>query len=181
MGLRKRGGRDYSDHRIAEAPPSRVFRKGLGEASMALPSVLVVGSDPECRQTLTEVLGLWGMGAMFVPTLAEARKTLLEQRITLIFCESNLPDGGRTDLIDAAASKRPVARLVAILHSAEDYAEALREGAFEAVLAPCQTTDIQWAIIKATLAERRTPQDCEDPSHPGSDSVPSSSPTAADS
>lgn len=125
------------------------------------PSVLVVGSDPECRKTLTDVLGLWGMEVSLVSTIAEARKLLLEQPITLVFCESDLPDGGLTDLVDAAASKRRPARLVAILHNANDYADAIREGAFEGILVPCQRPDIQWAIIQATLAERRSPPDLE--------------------
>jgi DNA-binding NtrC family response regulator len=134
---------------------------------MDQPSVLVVGSDQECRRTLTDVLGLWGMGVSFVSTIAEARTILLEQPITLVFCESDLPDGGLTDLMNAAASKRRPVRLVAILHNANDYADAIRVGAFEAVLVPCRRPDVQWAIIKATLAERRTPQDYEDPSNPG--------------
>ena len=138
---------------------------------MDLPAVLVVGSDPECRRTLTDVLGLWGMGVSFVSTIADARKILLEQPITLVFCESDLPDGGLTDLVGAAASKRSPVRLVAILHNANDYADAIRVGAFEAVLVPCRRPDVQWAIIKATLAERRTAQDYEDPSNPGSDST----------
>jgi DNA-binding NtrC family response regulator len=138
---------------------------------MDLPSVLVVGSDPECRRTLTDVIGLWGMGVSFVSTIAEARKLLLEQPIRLVFCETDLPDGGLTDLVGAAASQRSPVRLVAILHNADDYADAIRVGAFEAVLVPCRRPDVQWAIIKATLAERRTAGDYEDPSGPGADSA----------
>ncbi len=141
---------------------------------MGLPSVLVVGSDPDCRQTLTDVLGLWGMEGSFVSTIAEARKTLLEQPVTLVFCESNLADGGLTDLVEAAASKRSPVRLVAILHDADDYADAIRVGAFAAVLVPCRRPDVQWAIIQATLAERRTPQAFEGQNSPGEDSVQAS-------
>jgi DNA-binding NtrC family response regulator len=148
-----------------------VFREGMGEAYMGLPSVLVVGSDLECRRTLTDVLGLWGMEGSFVSTIAEARKTLLEQPVTLVFCESNLADGGLIDLVEAAASRRSPVRLVAILHDADRYSDAIREGAFEAVLVPCQRPDVQWAIIQATLAERRTPQEFEGHNNPGEDSV----------
>jgi DNA-binding NtrC family response regulator len=141
---------------------------------MDLPSVLVVGSDSDCRRTLTEVLGLWGMGGSFVSTIAEARKMLLEPPITLVFCERGLPDGGLTDLVDAAASKRPPARLVAVLHDADDYANAIREGAFEAVLIPCRRPDVQWAIIQATLAERRTPHEFDGLGDSGADAMQSS-------
>lgn len=149
---------------------------------MDLPSVLVVGSDPECRQTLSDVLGLWEMGGMFVSTIAEARKILLEQPITLAFCESDLPDGSLTDLVNAATSKGSPVRLVAILHDAGDYAGAMRVGAFEAVLVPCRRPDVQWAIIQATLAERRAPQYLdESQSNPDADSASGSIPTAGDS
>ena len=145
------------------------------------PSVLVVGSDPECRRTLTDVLGLWGMGVSFVSTIAEARKILLEQPVTLVFCESDLPDGSLTDLVDATASKRRPVRLVAILHNADDYADAIRVGAFEAVLVPCRRPDVQWAIIKAMLAERAAPPDLEVPHEPGEDSIRRSTRVAGNS
>jgi DNA-binding NtrC family response regulator len=138
---------------------------------MALPSVLLVSSNPDCRQTLTDVLRLWGMEGSFVSTIAEARKMLLEQPITLVFCERNLADGGLTDLAEAAASKRSPVRLVAILHDVNDYAEAIQEGAFAAVLAPCQRPDVQWAIIQATLADRRAPQEFEGQRDPSEDSM----------
>jgi DNA-binding NtrC family response regulator len=148
---------------------------------MDLPSVLVVGCNADCRQTLTDVLGLWGMEGSFVSTIAEARKTLLEHPVTLVFCESGLPDGGLTDLAEAAASRRPPVRLVAILHDADDHADAIQEGAFAAVLVPCRRPDVQWAIIQATLAERRTLQEYEGQSNLGEDSLHGSVQAAEDS
>lgn len=148
---------------------------------MDLPSVLVVGSDPECRRTLTDVLRPWGMEGIFVPMIAEARKILLEQSIALVFCERHLADGGLTELRNAIASRRLPVRLVAILHEADEYADAIREGAFEAILVPCRRPDVQWAIIKATLAEQSAARDLEASSNPGSDSVPSSSLPAGNS
>lgn len=126
---------------------------------MDLPSVLVVGSDPECRRTLADVLGLWGMEGIFTSTISDARKIQLEQSFGLVFCESHLPDGGFTDLLDAAVSRTFPLRLVAILHDVNEYANAIRLGAFEAILVPCQRSDIQWVIIQATLAERKIPLD----------------------
>jgi DNA-binding NtrC family response regulator len=133
---------------------------------MDLPSVLVVGSELECRRTLADVLGLWGAEGIFASTISEARKILLERAIGLVFCESHLPDGGFTELLDAAASKTFPVRLVAILHDGNEYGNAIRLGAFEAILVPCQRSDIQWAIIQATHAEQKSPPDLEGLSNP---------------
>jgi DNA-binding NtrC family response regulator len=126
---------------------------------MDLPSVLVVGSDPECHRILADVLGRWGVQGLFASTISDARKTLLEQSIGLVFCESRLPDGGFTDLLDAAASRTFPLRLVAILHDGNEYANAIRLGAFEAIPVPCQRSDIQWVIIQARHAEEKSPPD----------------------
>jgi DNA-binding NtrC family response regulator len=142
---------------------------------MDSPSVLVVGSDPECRRTLGNVFGQWGVEGIFVSTISDARKILLEQSIGLVFCESHLPDGGFTDLLDAAASKTFPVRLVAILHDGNEYANAIRLGAFEAILVPCQRSDIQWAIIQARHAEQKSPPDLEGLRNP-EDSVQGSIP-----
>jgi DNA-binding NtrC family response regulator len=128
---------------------------------MDLPSVLLVGADPECRRTLADVLGHWGVEAIFVSTISDARKILLEQSIRLVFCENYLPDGSLTDLLDAAASKTPPVRLVAILQNGNEYANAMRLGAFEAILAPCRRPDIQWVIIQAAHAEQKSPPNLE--------------------
>ncbi len=142
---------------------------------MDLPSVLVVGSDPECRRTLTDVVGPWGLGTIFTSTISEAKKILLEQSIGLVFCENHVLDGGLTDLLDAATSKTPPVRLVAILRDVNEYTKAIRLGAFEAILIPCRRPDIQWVIIQATLAEQKIPPHLEPPSSP-EDSAQGSSP-----
>jgi DNA-binding NtrC family response regulator len=126
---------------------------------MDLPSVLVVGSDPECRRNLADVLGLWGLESIFASTISEARNILLAQPIGLVFCESHLPDGGFADLLDAAASRTPPVRLVAMLHDGNEYASAIRRGAFEAIPVSCHRPDIQWVIIQATHAEQKSPSE----------------------
>jgi DNA-binding NtrC family response regulator len=111
---------------------------------------------------VADVLGFWGVEGTFASTISEARKILLEQPIGLVFCESHLPDGGLfTDLLDAATSKTFPLRLVAILHDVNEYANAIQLGAFEAIVAPCQRSDIQWVIIQATHAEQESPPDLE--------------------
>ena len=42
---------------------------------MGLPSVLVVGADPECRRTLADVLGRWRSGRVFASSISVARRT----------------------------------------------------------------------------------------------------------
>jgi DNA-binding NtrC family response regulator len=101
------------------------------------------------------------MEGIFASTISDARKILLEQSIGLVFCESHLPDGGFTGLLDAAASRTFPLRLVAILHDGNEYANAIRLGAFEAILVPCQRSDIQWVIIQATHAGQESPPHLE--------------------
>jgi DNA-binding NtrC family response regulator len=126
---------------------------------MDLPSVLVVGSDLGCRQTLADVLGAWGVGVIFASTISESRNILLEHSIRLVFCEKHLPGGTFTDLLDAAASRTPPVRVIAILHDVNEYTNAIRLGAFEAILVPCRRSDVQWVIIQAALAEHKVPPD----------------------
>jgi DNA-binding NtrC family response regulator len=121
-----------------------------------LPSVLLVGSDSECRRTLADVLRFWGMEGMFASTISEARTILLEQPIGLVFCESHLPDGGFPELLEAGASRKFAFRLVAMVHDVDEYANAMRRGAFEAILVPCQRSDIQWVVIQATHAGQKS-------------------------
>jgi DNA-binding NtrC family response regulator len=128
---------------------------------------------------LTDVLGFWGVEGIIVSTISEARRILLEHPIGLVFCESHLPDGGFTDLLDTAASKTFPLRLVAIIHDGNEYANAIRLGAFEAIVVPCQRSDIQWVIIQATHAEQESPPDLEglgnreDSAHEAGSSLPS--------
>jgi DNA-binding NtrC family response regulator len=98
---------------------------------------------------------------IFASTISDARKILLERRIGLVFCESHLPDGGFTELLDPGASRTFPLRLVAILHDANEYANAIRRGAFEAIVVPCQRSDIQWVIIQAMHAKQKSSPDIE--------------------
>jgi DNA-binding NtrC family response regulator len=121
---------------------------------MGLPSrVLTVCSSSDCHRTLTEVLGLWEVETISASTTAEARATLGEQPISLVFCENHLSDGGFGELASAVASRRPPVHLVAILRDESEYADAIRLGAFEAILLPCRRSDIQWVIIRAMNAK----------------------------
>lgn len=125
---------------------------------MGLPwRVLVVCCNTDCRRTLAEVLGLWHAEVISASMIGEARKILAEHPISLVLCESHLPDGSFADLLDATASRKPAVRLIAILQDDKEYADAIRRGAFDAILVPCRRSDAQWVIIQAMREEKSPP------------------------
>ena len=111
--------------------------------------VLVVCSDPECWNMLLGVIKDYGLEASAAANIRQARTHLQQPDLSLVLCESNLPDGSFRDLFDASACRTSPLRFVVLVRDEEDYSEAMRLGAFEAIPTPCRRSDIQWTMIHA--------------------------------
>jgi len=112
--------------------------------------VLVACANPGCCRILTAVLGDWG----FEVALASSAKTAVSvvdgtDEIELVFCDASPADGGFGDLLSAIARRKPPPRLVALIQKEDDYSEAIRLGAFDALPLACQRSDVQWMMINA--------------------------------
>jgi DNA-binding NtrC family response regulator len=111
--------------------------------------VLVVCSDPECCNMLLGVIKDYGLEASAAANIRQARTHLQKPDLSLVLCESNLPDGSFRDLFDASALRTSPLRFVVLVRDEEDYCEAMRLGAFEAIPTPCRRSDVQWTMIHA--------------------------------
>lgn len=112
-------------------------------------AVLIVCSDPECSSMLLGVIKDYGLEASAAADIRQARPHLQKPDLSLVLCESNLPDGSFRDLFDASALRTSPLRFVVLLRDEDDYSEAMRLGAFEAIPTPCRRSDVQWTMIRA--------------------------------
>lgn len=105
--------------------------------------------DAGCRQILTDVLKDWNLEAITASTVSEALASLRQPDLALVFCENGLVDGGFADLLNAMAGRKPVLRLIALIHNEHDYSDAVRLGAFDVLPVSCHRSDVQWMMINA--------------------------------
>jgi DNA-binding NtrC family response regulator len=120
--------------------------------------VLVVCSDPECCSMLLGVVKDYGLEASAAANIRQARTHLQKPDLSLVLCESNLPDGSFRDLFEASAFRTSPLRFVVLVRDEEDYSEAMRVGAFEAIPTPCRRSDIQWTVIHALRSPEKPAQ-----------------------
>jgi len=117
---------------------------------MDLPGpVLIVCSDPTCSSMVLGVINDYGLEASAARNVRQARTHLQKPDLSLVVCESNLPDGSFRDLFDASALRTSPLRFVVLVRDEADYSEAMRLGAFEAIPTPCRRSDVQWTMIRA--------------------------------
>jgi len=112
--------------------------------------ILIACCSTSPRETIAEILRGWGADVVFAANVDEAQKILNEQTMSLVFCEADIVNGTFRDLLDAISRSRAAARLVALVHDEGGYRKAIQAGAFEAIPIPCQRSDVQWAVIRAT-------------------------------
>jgi DNA-binding NtrC family response regulator len=119
--------------------------------------ILIVSCRPENRKSLLRVLEDLPVTAVCASNLAQARETLADHSISLVFCEERLSDGSyRTLLQDIRGDKSQNARFVTMLCTGEweEYLEALHLGADEVIRCPLEATDVDMALIH-TMREHR--------------------------
>jgi DNA-binding NtrC family response regulator len=95
------------------------------------------------------VINDYGLEASAARNVRQARTHLQKPDLSLVVCESNLPDGSFRDLFDASALRTSPLRFVVLVRDEADYSEAMRLGAFEAIPTPCRRSDVQWTMIRA--------------------------------
>jgi|SRR5579871_5486920 len=123
--------------------------------------VVVVSSDFESRQNLTNILAKQGSDPIAVSTLRECREILAERPVGLVFCDSRVSDGTYQELLATYRAKDSKPRVVITSHHNEweEFKEAMRLGAFDVIGAPCRPTDVEWMVIQAKRDERSRTED----------------------
>jgi len=116
--------------------------------------VLVATSNNECRAFLSDILGAWHLQSTECSTIAEARRAISDSPVSLVFCDTRLPDGDFTALVSVSSRQAPP-KVVVLLREDEDYASAIAAGAFDALPVPCQRQDVQWMLIQGMRDDKK--------------------------
>jgi DNA-binding NtrC family response regulator len=119
---------------------------------MAIEKVLVVDDEPIIRKTFEEVLRGKRYGVTAVGTLEDAENLLKKKdAFDLVFLDVRLPDGDGTDLLERLV-RMPAAPMVIMMSgfgTIETAVGCMREGAFDYLIKPFSTSQIQMIVKKA--------------------------------
>jgi two-component system, NtrC family, response regulator PilR len=127
----------------------RVERRGASRGAQ----VLVVDDEPDIRELLELTLLKMGLAVRSVPSIAEAKERLKEERFDLCLTDMRLPDGEGLELvrhISGLPSDLPVAVITAY-GSAENAVAALKAGAFDYVSKPVGLEQLR-ALVRSALS-----------------------------
>ena len=114
---------------------------------MKIPQVLVAFADPEQRQVISAFLTQCGFCPVVANSIREITAALAEQRLSLIFCSSELPDGSFRDVLAEVHRTTKVPVVVASRTGCwEEYLKALQQGAFDLIATPCRADELRHIV-----------------------------------
>jgi DNA-binding NtrC family response regulator len=113
--------------------------------------ILIASADVEERRAMVNILAKQEVDPQVAASVSECRETLAQKHVGLVFCARSLADGDYRDLLIATRGGRRKTRIVlaARITDWDEYLDAMRLGAFDAISAPCRPTDVEWMIIQA--------------------------------
>jgi DNA-binding NtrC family response regulator len=118
---------------------------------MPIEKVIVLEDDQIVRNNLETVLRRRRYDVAAVSTIAAAQEYLAKDNFDLIFIDVRLPDGDGTDLLKAIQT-RPQKPLVVVstgFGSVESAVECMKNGAFDYLIKPFSTEQIEVTLRKA--------------------------------
>lgn len=118
--------------------------------------VVVASNELEDRRALAHILEAQDVEPICCATLSEVMQVLQKEPVGLIFCSKQFADGSYRDLLAAIRQLKQRTRVVLTSRHADwdEYLEAMRLGAFDAIASPCRPTDVEWMVIQAKRDER---------------------------
>ena len=103
--------------------------------------VLVASSELENRRSLLHILDSLSLNAISCRSVDEAREVLAQRDVDMIFCDESLVGGTYCDLLNPSVRRKRLPVVIAIRNGDwDEYLEAMRLGAFDAVRYPLQPT-----------------------------------------
>lgn len=123
-----------------------------------LPRLLVVDADRRSGESVQRACeGQVACTVVSARTIAEARKILSSQRVSLLMTDLKLPDGRGTTLIEELRRTSPHASVVVTGKTArlDDAVEAMRCGATDFLPKPYSADQIAERVVKALETHRR--------------------------
>ena len=118
---------------------------------MPIEKIIVLEDDPIVRRNLEQQLRQQRYDVASTETLAGARDLMARDTFDLIFLDVRLPDGEGTDLLRELQSQpqKPLVVMVTGFGSVESAVECMRNGAFDYMLKPFSTDQLQVTLKKA--------------------------------
>jgi DNA-binding NtrC family response regulator len=124
-----------------------------GHQMSAQLAVVVISENPECRRALAEVLEGCDLDVVFSSTVGESSDIFFRRPICLAICEERLVDGDFRDVL--RLSERTAGWLpVIVISRLADWSrclEAMRQGAFDYIAAPCNPAEVERVVRNGLL------------------------------
>ncbi len=118
-------------------------------------NVLVASSSMEDRASLMHILDSLSLNVISCSEVTQAQEVLARQDVPLVFCDERLADGGYRDLLACTANRKPP-RIVVTIRTGDwdQYLDAMRQGAYDAIRFPLQPTDVELVVLRAMRENR---------------------------
>ena len=118
---------------------------------MSIEKIIVLEDDAIVRSNLESFLRRQRFDVASAPTLAAAREYLNKDNFDLIFMDMRLPDGEGIELLKQlqARPQRPLAVVMTGFGSVESAVECMKNGAFDYLIKPFSTDQIEFTLRKA--------------------------------
>jgi DNA-binding NtrC family response regulator len=118
---------------------------------MAIERIIVLEDDPIVRNNLENFLRRLKLDVTSAATVAAARDLLSRDNFDLIFMDMRLPDGESIDLLKQlnARPQHPLAVVMTGFGSVESAVECMKNGAFDYLIKPFSTEQIEVTLRKA--------------------------------
>ena len=118
---------------------------------MPIEKIIVLEDDAILRNNLAQTLRRRRYDVAAVSTIAEAQEYLAADNFDLIILDVRLPDGDGTDLLKALQQRpqRPLVVITTGFGSVESAVECMKNGAFDYLIKPFSTEQIEVVLRKA--------------------------------
>jgi DNA-binding NtrC family response regulator len=118
---------------------------------MAIEKVIVLEDDPIVRNNLENFLRRQRLDVASAPTIAAARDYLAKDNFDIIFMDMRLPDGESIELLKQLQLRpqRPLSVVMTGFGSVESAVECMKSGAFDYLIKPFSTEQIEVTLRKA--------------------------------
>ena len=118
---------------------------------MPIEKIIVLEDDLIVRRSLEQQLRQHRYDVAATDTLAGARELLAKDTFDLLFLDLRLPDGEGTDLLRELQThpEKPLVVMITGFGSVESAVECMRNGAFDYMLKPFSTDQLQVTLKKA--------------------------------
>jgi DNA-binding NtrC family response regulator len=118
---------------------------------MAIEKVVVVDDDATIRRSLELQLRGKRLSVALCATISEAERTVASEPFDLMFVDVRLPDGNGTDLLARLSSqpRKPIIVMMTGHGSVESAVSCIRAGAFDYIIKPFSSGQIEVVINKA--------------------------------